>query len=649
LSRTNGTAEPGETVIFSHTVTNTGTIADSYELTLAGDWADSVVPASLNLDVGESAPVTVTVIVPPTAEPPTQNVTTVTVSSDSSDAEDSATDTVLVGTQEDRGLLLTPETDGASGMPGELVVYEHTLLNSGTVVETVELSGLSDNGWLVTVTPENVMLAAGEETAVSVAVQIPNDATLGTVDVTTVTAASSDGVVEATAVDTTTVGQIVGVEIFPAWELTGTAGSSVVFTHTVRNTGTDSDTFTIGGQSSRNWPLTLPDPVTIPAGGETTIFVELLLPAAAGGLSDVITVTATSALDPAVMADVVNRVTVEGPTGDIGVSITPDNSDTGDPGTTVFYNHIVENTGNIAETFAFTLQSSQGWAVDAEFDYLTIPAGQSSPIQVAVTVPGSVAAGTVDVTTITARSLSDATIFDTATNTTTAGEQKLYLPIIVRAQPIDPPGPTPTPDPGIPTPTPTPVPGTPTPTATPMGCPTGIDLVVLSIIVEPASPIGGQPAMVHVTIMNQGTNNVPFGNNFYLDFYVDRIPQPLLVGDITWGVQGRLLTVGTPVTFSSPYTFNSGTRQLYAQVDTDNTVQECGNEDNNVLGPVIINVSGQFQEATPPPVRILPEPRSTPTPEGFEQEVQPIPPGDETERLLPLVTPSPTLTPRPEG
>ena len=78
------------------------------------------------------------------------------------------------------------------------------------------------------------------------------------------------------------------------------------------------------------------------------------------------------------------------------------------------------------------------------------------------------------------------------------------------------------------------------------------------------------------------------------------------------------MTAGTSRTFSGSYTFTAGTHQLYAQVDTDRSVNECPNENNNVLGPIslVVNSLGNspvpvLTPVAPPPLDL---PRATPTP-----------------------------------
>ena len=214
-----------------------------------------------------------------------------------------------------------------------------------------------------------------------------------------------------------------------------------------------------------------------------------------------------------------------------------------------------------------------------------------------------------------------------------------------------PPTPSPTTTATPPTVTATPPTVTATPptiTATPPSCttPTGIDLVVTEIRVEPAVPTAGSPAMVYVTIRNVGTVDVAPTNNFYLDFYVDQVPAQYLHGAIEWGVQGELMRAGQSATFSGSYTFSGGQHQLWAQVDTDNTVDECPDDYNNVMGPILLTVSGTGsvigEEIPVQPAQPNDGPR--PTPEDLpDAQMEPV----VTERPLVTPPPPPVTTPTP--
>jgi len=132
-----------------------------------------------------------------------------------------------------------------------------------------------------------------------------------------------------------------------------------------------------------------------------------------------------------------------------------------------------------------------------------------------------------------------------------------------------------------------------TPTPTPIPPSQAPDLIVSNIRVEPSSPQIGEPATIIITIKNQGTESVYPTNNFFLDMYVDTVPQPDVSGNISWGIQGIWLNVGETVTFAEIYTFDKPAHELYAQVDTENNVTET-DETNNVSDPYTIQVGGEM-------------------------------------------------------
>jgi hypothetical protein len=116
--------------------------------------------------------------------------------------------------------------------------------------------------------------------------------------------------------------------------------------------------------------------------------------------------------------------------------------------------------------------------------------------------------------------------------------------------------------------------------------PPGVDLVVTAVSFNPNPPQAGQEAAVRVTVKNQGMTDVPSGTNFYIDFYDNPLPEPpgpLQEGDLSWGVQGADFEAGESLILVGTYIFEPDFHHIYAQIDTDGSVDES-NEDNNVYG-----------------------------------------------------------------
>jgi hypothetical protein len=150
---------------------------------------------------------------------------------------------------------------------------------------------------------------------------------------------------------------------------------------------------------------------------------------------------------------------------------------------------------------------------------------------------------------------------------------------------------------------PTPTPVLPLPTQAPPSpiapeIPPLPDLIVESIEVLPATPRIGDTVRVLVTIKNRSQTDVEPGNNFWTDLYVDPAVLPIQLGQhgvYEWPCQATWVPAGGSHILTMEYVFDDvKTFSLYAQVDTDNHVQEA-NENNNVLGPVTVEVLGQDQ------------------------------------------------------
>src|SRR6266704_1512444 len=124
------------------------------------------------------------------------------------------------------------------------------------------------------------------------------------------------------------VGQVAGVSLQPPRVNSGAPGTAVVFAHTLTNTGNGPDSFPVAAVSARGWPVTLyrdwngdglldagdsllTGPVPLGYGAAASLIAQVAIPAGASpGVSDTVTVTATSRFNPAVNSSVQDRLDV---------------------------------------------------------------------------------------------------------------------------------------------------------------------------------------------------------------------------------------------------------------------------------------------------------------------------------------------------
>ena len=185
-------AFPGQTVVYTHRITNTGSV-DFTDLRLSAtssrNWPFTLSPLSttdIPLAAQQSTLVTVTLTLPTGADPRVKfgspaDQTTVTVKSTKFvTITDSVTDTTTIG-----GMFILDASyklgRTGSGAPGTVIDYTRNLTNTGNVSGTVTLSATTDLGWTTLVTPTSVILQPGQTIGVDSSVAIPQGAIAGTV------------------------------------------------------------------------------------------------------------------------------------------------------------------------------------------------------------------------------------------------------------------------------------------------------------------------------------------------------------------------------------------------------------------------------------------------------------------------------------
>ncbi len=173
--------------------------------------------------------------------------------------------------------------------------------------------------------------------------------------------------------------------------------TTVVFTHTLQNSGSLTDTFNIGiRSSSQGWSTLVSSPVvTLTAGEYATVVVSVTVPAGAiANTTDntVVVITSTNALlDAAFTASsdgmktsTLTDRTIVNTLIDFQIS---DNIGTGAPGETLIYTHIVTNAGNVSDTLNIYFDPQYAAMGYVSPPTLTVPINATRLITVSVTLP----------------------------------------------------------------------------------------------------------------------------------------------------------------------------------------------------------------------------------------------------------------------
>ena len=134
------------------------------------------------------------------------------------------------------------------------------------------------------------------------------------------------------------VAQVGGVDVQAPRSSVGAAGTAVVFAHTLSNVGNGTDSFTVAAVSAHGWPVVLhrdlnadgildvtdpllAGPVTLTYGGLTHLLALVSVPAVIPlGVTDTVTITATSRFNPAATATVLDQLAV--PAGALAITVT---------------------------------------------------------------------------------------------------------------------------------------------------------------------------------------------------------------------------------------------------------------------------------------------------------------------------------------
>ncbi len=345
------------TVVYAHTLTNTGTVQDVFSLThhSSQGWAvaysQNPVTLTYRGESGSVATIFITLTMPSGTPVGTVDVTQVTATSElDPEVYAAAVDTTTVGTIP--ALEFSSEARAQSVDPPAVLTYTFTFTNTGNGPDTFALSAGSSQGWDVVIgSTSSGVLAVGQSTTVVFTLTVPIGSG-GLVDTLTFTATSqANASVYNTAQATTQVNHAPDVELGVSQEKSAWAGRVFSYTHILTNTGNGPDTFDLSHSSSRGWTVNYATPVAVGYNQTQTVIVYVTVPTGTEGLEDVLMITATSQADASVVAVVTDTTTVIL----VDFEVTPLVLDTAvPPDVQATESLTITNTGNFALTWALS-------------------------------------------------------------------------------------------------------------------------------------------------------------------------------------------------------------------------------------------------------------------------------------------------------
>lgn len=286
-------AKPGETLRFTLSVTNAGSAFDEYFVQvqdLPGSWSAELSPELFALQPGEMQEVQVN-LTPSAGFPPGDvPLALQALSGFSPDEPVAGSRTIEVNVLEVRAATVEVDETDFAVERGVTATFTTAVTNAGNVAETILLEVRQERNWAVTIegtrgTSSTFELEPAAERIVTVRMEVPGNAAMGSTNVITLKARPQAGGTEDTASFTMVVEPDFGVAIAgPTQAVEGEAGEEVTFDVTVANGGNTQDTISLRTYSNATrqghlWEARVSEPTfELDAGKERTITVTVDIP-----------------------------------------------------------------------------------------------------------------------------------------------------------------------------------------------------------------------------------------------------------------------------------------------------------------------------------------------------------------------------------
>jgi uncharacterized repeat protein (TIGR01451 family) len=182
--------DPGEVATFTLTLTNTGTLSETFDLSFVElDWLGKLSTQQVTLDPGSTTSFTATVTVPTNATGGTTEEFFVhgAASTDPRTPPATASTALQATANTEYGVTISAAPDEQEAQPGTTAHHTVEVVNTSNVAATITLTR-TNAGWPTTITPVSLTIAPQGIRTVEVAVEVPADASSGAADEATIRA-----------------------------------------------------------------------------------------------------------------------------------------------------------------------------------------------------------------------------------------------------------------------------------------------------------------------------------------------------------------------------------------------------------------------------------------------------------------------------
>ncbi len=300
------------------------------------------------------------------------------------------------------GVNVSPAASAQETLPGQTVAYPLQVNNLGNTLDTFTVTLTS--GWNSTAPVEISNLAGCASAALTVTVDVPGSAVIGSSDVATLVFTShADPAISATAVLTTGVIGLPPVVVPLTATQAGDPGQAIVYSLSVTNTNDLTDSFNVLVNST--WPVAAPQVLgPFEPYGNANLVVTVTIPVTAtGGALDVASV-AIASQQPGIQPVTATLTTTVHTLYGLEVSA-PVVEQVALPGSVVTYTLYVTNTGNTTDTFDVVITHT--WDTVFVSTVGPLAPGQSALLEVVVSVPTDAAGGAADTAMVVIASQGD--------------------------------------------------------------------------------------------------------------------------------------------------------------------------------------------------------------------------------------------------